>query len=197
MVGMQYIVGLGNPGKQYSETRHNVGWLILDGFIAATGLPSPVASSKYAGRLSEGVVAGSEVSCLYPDTFMNKSGSAVAKLVPRAAARRLIVLYDDVDLPLGEVRVSFGRGDGGHNGIKSIVSSLGTKDFVRVRIGICPKSFWTGAPKRPQGAKLPKYVLGKFTTRELRVVEEVSGVVKEVIATILADGHEAAMNRFN
>jgi PTH1 family peptidyl-tRNA hydrolase len=197
IVVMYYIVGLGNPGETYEATRHNVGWMVLDNFIATSGLPTPVISSKYVGRLSEGVVNGCEVRCVYPETYMNKSGSAVAKLVPREATHQLVVLYDDVDLPLGEVKVSFGRGDGGHNGIKSIVNSIGTKDFVRVRIGICPTSFWTRAPKRPQGAKLPKYVLGKFTTRERQVVQEVSQRVHEILLTILTDGYPAAMNQWN
>lgn len=194
---MHYIVGLGNPGEQYERTRHNVGWLVLDVWRNAVGLPTLHQSSKYAGRVSEGVVAGREVVVLYPDTFMNQSGSAVAKLVPNAEVSQLVVVYDDVDLPLGEIKVSKGRGDGGHNGVKSIIAKLGTKDFVRVRVGICPRSFWTKEPKRPKGAKLPKYVLGKFTNRELKEVEQVTAKVGEVIETIVTDGVERAMERCN
>ena len=194
---MYYIVGLGNPGDDYRATRHNVGWLVLDQFCVAQQLPQAVASARYAGRVSEGVVKGGEITVLYPDTFMNHSGSAVRKLVPKGEADHLVVIYDDVDLPLGEHKVSFGRGSGGHNGIASIINSLGTADFIRVRVGIAPKSFWNGATKRPAGAKLPKYVLAPFTKAELAKVRTVGETVNQIIATIVTEGYVAAMNRFN
>ncbi len=194
---MQYIIALGNPGSEYETTRHNVGWLVTDIFIRESNMPTLVSSSKYAGRVSEGVVSDSQVAVLYPETFMNKSGSAAIKLVPKNETAKLIVVYDDVDLALGEVRVSFGRGDGGHNGIKSLVDSLGTKDFIRVRVGISPVSLFTGKTKRPVGDKLQRYVMGHFTKRELVKVEEVGKRVSEVISAILKDGYVTAMNRFN
>jgi len=194
---MQYIVGLGNPGENYERTRHNVGWMVLDAFIDDTGLPDPHPSSQYVGRVSEGVIEGEEVTVLYPDTFMNKSGSAVVKLVSKEQVGQLVVIYDDVDLPLGDMKVSKGRGDGGHNGIKSIIEKLGSKDFVRVRVGISPRSFWTKEMKRPKGEKLPRYVLGAFTKREQKEVHEVGKRVTECIRVILKEGAEAAMNRFN
>ncbi len=192
-----YIVGLGNPGEKYADTRHNVGWIMLDALREQCGLPDLIQSAKYAGRISEGVLSGIDVTLLYPDTFMNKSGSAVAKLVPKTESAQLIVVYDEVDLAVGEVKVSFGRGDGGHNGIKSIVQSLGTKEFVRIRVGISPKSFWTGKTKRPAGAKLPNYVLGKFGSSEQKHLEAVKEQIPQIIATIITDGVEQAMNRFN
>ncbi len=194
---MQYIIALGNPGSEYETTRHNVGWLVTDIFIRESNMPSLVSSSKYAGRVSEWIVGGCQVTVLYPETFMNKSGSAALKLVPKNETAKLIVVYDDVDLALGEVRVSFGRGDGGHNGIKSLVDSLGTKDFIRVRVGISPVSLFTGKTKRPVGDKLQRYVMGHFTKRELVKVEEVGKRVSEVISAILKDGYVTAMNRFN
>jgi len=193
---MKYIVGLGNPGTEYSNTRHNVGWVALDYLIDTVGLPSHFASSKYAGRVSEGMLGAKEVTFLYPDTFMNKSGSAVQKLVPKGQSEDLIVVYDDVDIPVGEIKVSFGRGDGGHNGIKSIVSSLGTKDFARVRIGIAPKSFF-GKTKRPKGDRLPKHVLGDFKKREQNDLEEGLQKAKEAIELIVQGGVEVAMGRYN
>ncbi len=194
---MQYVVALGNPGEEYVTTRHNVGWLVTDVFLREAMLPTLVSSRKYAGRVSEGQVAGTAVTVLYPETFMNKSGSAAIKLVPKAEAAALIAVYDDVDVALGEVRISFGRGDGGHNGVKSLIDSLGTKDFVRVRVGISPVSLFTGKTKRPVGDKLQRYVMGHFTKRELLKVEEVGKRVSEVIITIVKEGHVTAMNRFN
>lgn len=197
MFAMYYIVALGNPGAEYEMTRHNMGWLVTASFLAARNLPNLVHSGKYAGRLSEGMIAGSPVTVLFPETFMNTSGSAVQKLVPRTEAHQLIAIYDDVDLALGEVKISFGRGDGGHNGIASIIAALDTKDFIRVRVGISPTSLFTGKIKRPVSDKLQRYVLGTFTKRELGKVEEVGKRVNEVLEAIVRDGYVVAMNRFN
>lgn len=197
---MFYIIGLGNPGEKYQHSRHNVGWLMVDAFVELLGLPGFVASSKYAGAVSEGVVLGVEVSVLKPDTYMNKSGSAARKLVPQGEESRMVVVYDDVDLPLGEFKVSVGRGDGGHNGIKSLVSSLGTKEFVRVRIGIAQKTVWPwekGETRRPSGTALPRFVLKDFTRREHEALTALAPRVANCLKTILTDGPEAAMNRFN
>lgn len=193
---MHYIVGLGNPGEKYKDTRHNAGWMVLDYLIETFGLPGAFESSKYAGRVSEGVFDGVEVSLLYPGTFMNKSGSAVKKLVPKGEEGQLVVVYDDVDLSVGEIKISKGKGSGGHNGISSIVSSLGTKDFVRVRVGIAGKSLF-GHTKRPTGERLPKHVLGDFKRREQKALAEVLPQVSEAIACILSDGVEQAMNTYN
>ena len=193
---MNYIVGLGNPGTEYENTRHNVGWMALDSFIEEAGLPSLHNSAKYAGGVSEGVLAGQEVVLLYPNTFMNKSGSAVKKLVPKGQESLLTVVYDDVDIPLGEIKVSVGRGDGGHNGIKSIVSSLGTKEFVRVRIGIAPKSFF-GKIKRPKGDRLPKHVLGDFKKKEYAELGEGLKKAGKAIELIVTEGVEKAMGECN
>jgi PTH1 family peptidyl-tRNA hydrolase len=194
---MNYIVALGNPGEEYVGTRHNVGFAALDFIIADLGLPAATKSAAYAGRVSVGSVSGEEVSMLFPETFMNHSGSAVKKLVSVKEAEKLIVLYDDVALPLGELRISFGRGDGGHNGIKSIIASLGTKDFVRVRIGVGPTTYWTGKIKTLSGEALPKFVLGKFTKREQVKLAEVLVVVCDAVVVSVREGYVKAMNTYN
>jgi PTH1 family peptidyl-tRNA hydrolase len=194
---MYYIVALGNPGEEYRGTRHNVGWSVLHYVIEEVGLPSLILNPNYAGKVTEGNVFGQEVTVLYPETFMNNSGTAVKKLVPKAEIDHLVVVYDEIALPIGEIKVSVGRGDGGHNGIKSIISSLGNKEFTRVRVGIAPVSFWTGKIKRPTSATLPKFVLGRFNNKENEKLEEVKSKVFEIIKTILEDGVETAMNKFN
>ncbi len=194
---MFYIVGLGNPGEEYKNTRHNVGFLVLDYLQTSLGLPGFVSSGKYSGEVSEGLVGDADVILLKPNTFMNNSGAAVKKLVIKEDVGNLVVIYDDIDLPLGEIKISVGRGDGGHNGIKSIISSLGSKDFVRVRVGISPRSLWTGKTKRPTGERLPKYVLGEFKKREEGELKSVMSLVAEAVNVVITDGVEKAMNRFN
>tara|TARA_B100000508_G_scaffold139986_1_gene139564 strand:- start:1513 stop:2097 length:585 start_codon:yes stop_codon:yes gene_type:complete len=194
---MKYVVGLGNPGEKYKDTRHNVGWMALDAWLGATGLPTVYESAAHSGRITEGLLNNTEVTVLYPDTYMNNSGSAVKKLATAGEVGDLVVVYDDVDVPFGEVKVSVGGGAAGHNGIKSITQALGTPEYIRVRIGIAPRSFWTGAPKRPPGAKLPSYVLKPFTGREQKELPGVLAHVGEILTSIITDGVTVAMNRFN
>lgn len=194
---MFYVVGLGNPGGKYTNTRHNVGFLIVDHMIEKSGSPKLVLSSQYVGYLSEGMVDGEEVQFLKPETFMNQSGGAVKKLVPKGEEGNLILIYDDVDLALGEIKISNGRGAGGHNGVQSVINSLGSKDFVRIRVGISPKSFWTGKTKRPAGERMGKYVLAQFGKRELQQMEETGERAYGALQTILKDGVEKAMNQYN
>jgi PTH1 family peptidyl-tRNA hydrolase len=197
---MYYLVGLGNSGAEYATTRHNVGWLVLDNLCKRHYIPEAILQNSVSGRVTAGKISGVDVSVLYPETMMNNSGAAVRKFVPDGEGKRLVILYDDIDLPLGEVRVSFGRGDGGHNGIKSIIEKIGTKDFVRVRIGISKTGFWPwecGQLKRPQGEKLPKFVLGKFSKHELGEVEKITNSVNEIVTTIVQYGHVTAMNKYN
>lgn len=197
---MYYIVGLGNAGAEYAHTRHNIGWLVLDALRTKHRMPEPILQNSVSGRVTEGNISGVSVSALYPETMMNNSGSAVRKFVAPEDISRLVVLYDDIDVPFGEVRVSFGRGDGGHNGIKSIIEKIGSRDFVRVRIGIGKVGFWPwerGTLKRPQGASLPRYVLGKFSKYELTAVEKVSVTVDEIVTVVVQYGHITAMNRYN
>lgn len=195
---MFYIVGLGNPGEQYARTRHNVGWLLLDAFIEKQHLANPVSSAACSGRVTGGVVAGAEISVLYPDTFMNNSGSAVAKFVPKADIERLIIIHDDIDLAFGEIKIAKGRGAGGNNGVQSVISKLGSKAFTRIRVGIAPKSFWTGKTKRPAGGgPLERFVLKSFSGAEAKQLPHLAAQVDDVITTIISDGVEVAMNKFN
>lgn len=194
---MFYVVGLGNPGTQYANTRHNVGFLLLDYIQQSFGQPRFIQSSKHSGEISEGVLSGVEVLFLKPDTYMNNSGAAVKKTVPASEIKNLIVIYDDVDLPLGEIKVSVGRGDGGHNGVRSIVASMGTKDFVRVRIGVSPTSFWTGKMRRPAGDKLSKHVLGNFKKREETKLKVALEKAAEALACLVTGGVEMTMNKYN
>lgn len=194
---MKYIVGLGNPGAKYETTRHNVGRMFLEAVIDA----SDWNMSKHGKALyAKGTLAGTPVEYLLPETFMNKSGDTVAHYVQKhgATPEEFIVLHDEIDLPFGEIKISKGRGDGGNNGIKSIIEQTGSKEFVRVRIGIAPTSFWTGKVKRPQGGgPLERFVLKPFTPAERKQLPEVFETISAVLDTLTTDGVDAAMNRFN
>ena len=170
---------------------------MLDYVVEKLGLSTPAYSMAYEGRVTKGKINDGEVTFLYPETFMNHSGLAVKKLVPLDEIGNLIVIYDDVDLPLGKVKISHGRGDGGHNGIKSIIGSLGDKDFVRVRVGISPVNSETGLPVRPQGDKLGDFVLKKFTKGELEELDKVKENVLRLLEIIVKDGVGIAMNEGN
>ncbi len=194
---MFYIVGLGNPGTKYAKTRHNIGWQALDVLISHWELPEPKHIKKYDGEVSEGMVEGEPVTLLYPATFMNNSGAAVRKLVPKGAHDQLILIYDEVDLPCGEVKISYGNGAGGHNGVASVIATLGTKDFVRIRIGVARSSSDTNKAIRPSGEDLSNYVLGKVTAEESVVYKTLLPQVVEMVETIMLEGKEKAMNRCN
>lgn len=193
---MYYIVALGNPGEEYAKTRHNVGWLVLSAFLWTYNFPSLRLSAQYQGLVSEGRMSTYDVTVLYPNTFMNASGRAVKKLAIDDLSK-LIVLHDDIALPLGEIKISVARGDGGHNGLTSIIKELQSNEFIRVRIGIGERNFFTREVKRPSGAKLPKFVLGNFTKKELVVVDEVAMMVKSALTSIMTEGVEATMNTYN
>jgi len=192
---MYYLVPLGNPGEKYQTTRHNVGWLALDYCIHAWRLPQLIESRSDSGRVTQGVVADTEVKVLYPDTFMNNSGSAVVKFVPPSDINQLVVVHDDIDLPFGEIKLVQGRGGGGNNGVTSVIQKLGSKDFIRVRVGIAPKSFWTGKTKRPAGGgPLERFVMKSFTKTEQKELAFIYEKVQVAIEMIMKDGLEIAMN---
>ncbi len=194
---MFYIVALGNPGKEYEKTRHNVGWILADAIREHFNFSEPIFNSTLSGKISQGLIIDEEVNLLYPETFMNNSGKAVVKLVPKDNLDRLIVLHDETALPLGEIKLSVGRGDGGHNGIRSIIAQAGSKDFLRVRVGIAPTSFWTGKVKTVAGERLARFVLGRFSSSEERKLVEVEKKVFEALKVILKEGSTKAMNQFN
>jgi PTH1 family peptidyl-tRNA hydrolase len=183
------IVGLGNPGTEYHSTRHNVGFRCADALAEAHGLAfDPKKKSK--ARIAEGVIGGKRVLVVKPQTYMNLSGSSVQGLAAfyKITADRIIVVFDDLDLPLGMLRIRPTGGSGGHKGLTDIIQRLGTQDFPRIRFGI----------GRPPGRMDPAaYVLQGFSPDELPVVEQTVARALKAVETWLTDGIETAMNRYN
>ncbi len=193
---MELLVGLGNPGKEYEHTRHNVAWIILRNFIAHAGLPTPHTSGVFSGEVSVGNIHGKEVRILFPTIFMNNSGAAVKKALECDTPEHLIVVHDEVDLPFGTVRVVESRGAGGHNGVKSIIENIGSSDFVRIRIGTGKKNIF-GMFRRPKGEQLSNFVLGEFSTKERELFPELEKKVVRALELIYSKGVSEAMTECN
>lgn len=184
------IVGLGNPGEKYAGNRHNIGFMCLDEFARAHRLK--FERGRHHAKVAEGKGAGKDVVLVKPMTFMNLSGEAVGKLAGRyhATPERLVVVHDDMDLPLGKMRIRLGGSSGGHKGIASITEHLGAQEFTRVRVGI-------GRPEARDREEVIEHVLGPLSPQETKVMERTIPAVSEALDVILADGVTAAMNRFN
>ncbi len=181
------IVGLGNPGGRYAGTRHNVGWAVVD--VLARRLRSRWRRAGFPAEVAEGELGGRRVVLVKPLTYMNRSGEAVAAALRRYGAEGgVILVHDDLDLPPGRVRVRPGGGAGGHRGVLSVQAALGTEEVGRVRVGI-------GRP--PAGVDPADYVLAPFAPEEEAAVGEAVERAAAAVETLLRDGYEVAMNRFN
>jgi PTH1 family peptidyl-tRNA hydrolase len=181
------IIGLGNPGRKYANNRHNVGFQCLDRLAEAWSLS--FGRRKHRALLAQGEIAGLKVILAKPQTFMNLSGEAVERLARfyRVPPKDILVIYDDLDLPVGKIRLRPEGGSGGHKGMKSIMERLGTNGFPRLRVGI-------GRP--PHGDPVD-YVLGDFTPDERIAIDEARERVVSAVELWLAAGIVAAMNKYN
>jgi PTH1 family peptidyl-tRNA hydrolase len=196
---MPYIIaGLGNPGEEYENTRHNTGRIVLDTVRAEFSKEEFKANKKLNALAAVGKVGKEKVTFISPETYMNNSGKSVAQLVKSVkAAEKLIVIYDDFNLPLGRIKISFNRSSGGHNGVESIIKAVKTEAFVRVRIGTAPENA-KGNAKTPHGnEKVEKFILGKFKDEELKELKKVSKRVIEALQILIKEGREKAMSIAN
>lgn len=194
---MSYIIlGLGNPEKEYENTRHNVGMIILDSFAKKNGGEWKKDNTRDS-LISKIDLDGEKVLLVKPQTFMNKSGLAVRDLAgsPKKL-EKLIVIQDDLDLPLGNMKIVFNRGSGGHKGIESIVRSVKSEAFVRVRVGICPTTP-SGKLKKPDHTKMLDFIVGEFKKPEMNIVKKVGKKACEVLESLVLDGLQKTMTNFN
>ena len=182
------IAGLGNPGKEYEDTRHNMGYKAID--VLSSNENIEVRRSKFHSLFGRGTIAGKKAILVKPETYMNRSGIAVreAAMYFDVAPQNLIVIYDDIDLPAGSIRIRKSGGAGTHNGMKSVVQELGTKDFIRIRIGI-------GSAEA--GEDLVDRVIGKVPQAEKELLQKAAAEAAEAVRDIIAIGVDNAMNRHN
>ena len=185
---MYLIVGLGNPGKQYENTRHNVGFDAVDLLVDEYRVPS--SGKQHKAMYGKGVIAGQKVILAKPLTYMNLSGESVRALVDyyKIDPEDIIVIYDDISLEPGQLRIRLKGSAGGHNGIKNIIAHLGTQEFPRIKVGVGAK---------PPKMDLADYVLSRFGAEEQKIMDEAFGEAAEAAVMMMTTGAERAMNHYN
>lgn len=184
---MFLIAGLGNPGEEYAETRHNIGFKAID--ILSTHYRIPLKELKCRSLIGRGRIAGNEVVLAKPLTYMNNSGEAIKCLMQKFGLREneVLVIYDDLDLPAGVLRIRPAGGSGGHRGIESIIKAIGTNRFGRIRIGI----------GRPDDGDEVGYVLSPFTDEEKALMDEKLKLIPEIVASLFTRGYNFTMSNYN
>jgi len=185
---MKIIIGLGNPGRKYERTRHNAGFLAVDQI--ARDLRFSLSQEKYHAFIGKCRIGDEDALVAKPQTFMNESGRSVGAVLRYTYAKPadLIVVHDELDLPLGTVRVKTGGGHGGHNGLRSIIEHIGTPDFIRIRVGV-------GRPA--PGRDAADYVLSPFTAEERQAADEAVVKAADAVKAVIRDGLTKAMNDCN
>lgn len=186
---MYIIVGLGNPGREYGNTRHNIGFDVIEKLAEQERID--VLNIKHRAVIGKGFVAGEKCILAKPLTYMNLSGESVRQLLDYYKAdetTELIVISDDVSLDMGQIRIRKKGSAGGHNGLKNIIAHLGHDTFIRVKMGVGDK---------PDGYDLADYVLGHYTAQERKLMDEAVERASDAIRAIISEGPDAAMNRFN
>lgn len=196
---MPYIIaGLGNPGETYENTRHNIGRMIVDALRREYSRDEWKHDKKLNALVAKGKIGKETTTFIAPETFMNNSGKAIGPLVKSVkAAEKLVVIYDDFNLPLGRIRISFDRSSGGHNGLESVIKAVKTEAFPRIRIGVAPENA-KGDAKTPHGDdKIERFILGKLKDDELKELKKVGKTVIEAVDVLIRESREKAMSIYN
>ena len=185
---MKLIVGLGNPGAEYIATRHNIGFKAIDSLADTYRIP--IQRNKFKALIGEGTIGDEKVILMKPQTYMYLSGEAIRQCMDwnKLTKEDIIIIYDDVALDVGQLRLRKTGSAGGHNGIKSIIAHLGSQDFMRIKVGVGEK---------PAGWDLANYVLGKFTPEEIKIMSERLKDIEKAVEIMLQQGIEQAMNQYN
>ena len=183
---MWVIAGLGNPGRKYSRTRHNIGFMAVEEIAQKNGIEF---TDRKEYRIGRGSIEGHNVILIEPLLYMNRSGPVVNAILKKFTVQfdNLVVIHDDLDMETGKLRIRKTGSSGGHKGVESIIQNIGAKDFIRVKIGI----------GREPGILVEDYVLSKFTRQEISAIKETIGKTTDAVHAIIADGVDKAMNTFN
>lgn len=185
---MYIIAGLGNPGKEYEKTRHNMGFMVLDALADKYNID--VTDKKHKGLIGKGIIEGEKVILVKPETFMNLSGDCLREVMEyyHETPDHVIVVYDDICLGVGKLRVRPKGSAGGHNGIKSIIANFKTEEFPRVRVGVGDK---------PAKMDLANHVLGRFSKEDQEILSDRIPVAVDAVVCVLTSGCDVAMNKYN
>mgnify|MGYP001560461942 CR=1 FL=1 len=197
---MIIIIGLGNPGRKFEETRHNVGFLVLDKFRKKNNFPDFKFSKKSNSLLSENILNNEKIILIKPQTFMNESGEAVKKIVKPYTLNPkplIIIVHDDIDLPVGKIKIVGERGSAGHKGVESIIKNIGNKGLVRIRIGIAPQSLAMPDLAKQDKTKAEKVVLKKFGKKEKEIINNTNNKTVKALDFLLQNGLDKTMNEYN
>jgi len=182
---MTIIIGLGNPGEEFNKTRHNIGFEAVDFFTKKNDLPDFELSKKHDSLVCQ----SKKVILVKPQTFMNKSGLAVKKITAQNKKADLLVIHDDIDLPLGKIKVVKNRGSAGHKGVESIIKAVGNKNLARIRVGIAPLK---GKAKAPEN-----FVIKKFSEEEQKIINKTVKKISDALELYMEEGLEKVMNEYN
>ncbi|MEA3344317.1 MAG: aminoacyl-tRNA hydrolase [Patescibacteria group bacterium] len=207
---MILIIGLGNPGEKYKNTRHNIGFRVIDKFSKRNNFPEFEISQKFKSLISEKILFNKKTIIVKPQTFMNESGKAVRKImsyrlpitnktsINKFSKENLIIVHDDIDILLGKIRISQGRNSAGHKGVESIIKEIGTKNFTRFRIGIKPTNNEPASAKATAGQAtskidVEKFVIQKFSKNEEKIIEDIIEKTIDAMETFLKQGIDKAI----
>lgn len=185
---LSLIAGLGNPGEKYARTRHNAGFMVMDEI--SERLAIPFSKSKFDVVFGKGRIRGHDAIIAKPMAYMNRSGTPIRKLADYFGIKceDLIVIYDDIDLPFGRIKIKDKGGHGGHNGLRSLIESFGSRDFPRLRLGV---------GRSGKGADVTGHVLGRFSVEEAEILTRIVSEAGKAVVSIVVDGITVAMNNFN
>jgi len=184
------VTGLGNPGKEYSQTRHNMGFIVVEEL--ARRYTIAFSHSRFGADVAKGIIEGKQTILVKPQSYMNRSGYPVQKLSSyfKIDTSNIIVVHDELDLSLGRIMIVKDRGHGGHNGIRSLIDTFGTKNFIRIRVGV-------GRPQQKQGDNVTGHVLGRFAADEQKELDFIVKATADACALILSSNLQIAMNSVN
>ncbi len=192
------VVGLGNPGEEYKNTRHNAGRIVLELLAKKNGFSDWRLDKKSKALVCQGKLGKAKVQFVLPDNFMNNSGGSVKPFVAsKKDLAQLVVVYDELDVPIGKIKISFNRSSGGHNGVESIIKAVKSQEFVRVRVGISPHTP-TGKLKKPSAQKqIDGFLLKDFKTDELAELKKLSKKIQEALEVFAESGKDKMMSLYN